>query len=75
MAAAIDNTGMIWVWGDNKKGELGVGDYSTRSNPYPIANLKGKFVESLAIGNNFTIALGKTQKSESNLKVAQNPLL
>ena len=42
MGAAIDNTGMVWVWGDNKKGELGVGDYSVRLHPYPLANLNGK---------------------------------
>lgn len=42
MGALIDNKGMVWVWGENKKGELGVGDYSSRSNPYPLANLKGK---------------------------------
>ena len=25
--AALDATGLIWVWGSNSKGELGVGDY------------------------------------------------
>jgi alpha-tubulin suppressor-like RCC1 family protein len=59
MGAAIDNTGMVWVWGENIKGELGVGDYSARVNPYPLVNLKGKEVQSLAIGHKFTIALGK----------------
>jgi alpha-tubulin suppressor-like RCC1 family protein len=44
MAACIDDKGMVWVWGENKKGELGVGDYSSRSNPYPLANLKGKCI-------------------------------
>lgn len=58
MGAVIDSTGMIWVWGDNKKGELGVGDYSARVHPYPLVNLKGKSVQSLAIGNGFTVALG-----------------
>ena len=59
MGAAIDQTGMVWVWGENKKGELGVGDYSSRVHPYTLVNLKGKVVESISIGKNFTIALGK----------------
>ena len=62
MGAAIDNTGMVWVWGENMKGELGVGDYSSRVNPYPLVNLKGKSVESLSIGHKFTIGLGKALK-------------
>lgn len=66
MGSAIDNTGMIWVWGLNKNGELGVGDYSVRSNPYPLASLKGKVIESLSIGNYFAIALGKVQRPESS---------
>jgi alpha-tubulin suppressor-like RCC1 family protein len=51
---------MVWVWGENKKGELGVGDYSSRIHPYPLVNLKGKEVKSIAVGKYFTIALGNT---------------
>jgi len=51
---------MVWVFGDNKKGELGVGDYSARVHPYPLASLKGKPVTQIAVGNGFTIAVGVT---------------
>ena len=44
MSAAIDYQGMIWVWGENKKGELGCRDSCPRENPYPLASLKGKSV-------------------------------
>lgn len=27
---AVDSDGMIWVWGSNEKGELGLGDYTRR---------------------------------------------
>jgi alpha-tubulin suppressor-like RCC1 family protein len=50
MGAAIDNQGLVWVWGENKKGELGVGDYSARVHPYPLINLKGKSIQSVSIG-------------------------
>ena len=58
MSAVIDSTGMVWVWGENKRGELGVRDQCSRDNPYPLASLKGKPVETIAVGHNFTIALG-----------------
>ena len=60
MSAFIDNTGMVWVLGENKKGELGVCDYSSRVHPYPLVNLKDKPVSSLSIGGDFTLALGVT---------------
>jgi len=28
--AALDLSGMVWIWGQNKKGELGLGDKVTR---------------------------------------------
>jgi len=62
MGGVIDETGLIWVWGDNKKGELGVGDYSSRVHPYPLVNLKGKKVKDMALGNGFAIALGQNLK-------------
>lgn len=60
MGCAIDESKMVWVWGDNSKGELGVGDYSERKFPYPVVGLKGKTVNSISIGSQFTIAIGET---------------
>jgi len=42
--AAIDQDGILWVWGGNKKGELGLGDQVSRWSPYPLISLKGKQV-------------------------------
>ena len=60
--AATDSSGLIWVWGQNTKGELGVGDYSSRVHPYPLVSLKGKSVDALAIGGNYAMALGRPYK-------------
>ena len=37
--AAVDTNGMIWTWGSNTSGELGVGDYEPRTNPFPLVAL------------------------------------
>jgi alpha-tubulin suppressor-like RCC1 family protein len=39
---AIDQEGIVWVMGKNKKGELGLGDFVARQTPYPLLTLKGK---------------------------------
>jgi X-linked retinitis pigmentosa GTPase regulator len=44
LGAAVDNKGLIWTWGVNKSGELGVGDNEPRVHPYPVLTLKGKTV-------------------------------
>ena len=38
----MDNEGMAWAWGSNEKGELGLGDYTTRTTPFPLVGLKEK---------------------------------
>lgn len=40
--SAIDDDGIVWIWGKNKKGELGLGDSVPRFTPYPLISLKGK---------------------------------
>ena len=42
--AALDKDGLVWTWGSNSKGELGVGDYEPRPYPYPVTHLKNKKV-------------------------------
>ena len=39
MGSIIDELGMVWVFGLNEKGELGVGDYGKRIHPYPSISL------------------------------------
>ena len=38
----IDSSGLIWVWGSNTGGELGVGDCKEKNTPYPVMALKSK---------------------------------
>ena len=57
MGACLDRKKTVWVFGENSKGELGVGDKLCRINPYPLVALEGKRVTKLAIGSYFTIAL------------------
>jgi len=40
--SVLDDAGIAWVWGLNKKGELGLGDCTPRQNPYPLLSLKEK---------------------------------
>ena len=54
----------MWVWGQNKKGELGLGDQVPRNTPYPLVSLKGKKVTRVAIGKNFTIAFNKSKSGK-----------
>jgi alpha-tubulin suppressor-like RCC1 family protein len=58
MGAALDEEGRIWLWGENRKGELGFVDLSSRTSPYPLSLLGGKVVSAISIGANFAIAIG-----------------
>jgi len=55
---------MVWSWGFNSQGELGVGDSDPRVHPYPVLALKGKSVTSLSTGGAFVMALGQNIKKE-----------
>lgn len=37
--AALDTSGIVWSWGKNELGELGVGDCEPRVHPAPILSL------------------------------------
>lgn len=36
-SCALDNTGVVYCWGDNAKGQLGVGDVDARSTPTAVS--------------------------------------
>jgi len=38
----LDVEGLVWSWGNNEKGELGLGDVNYRPHPFPIMSLKHK---------------------------------
>jgi hypothetical protein len=39
MGSVIDSKSLVWVFGDNSQGELGLGDMTARLSPYPIVPL------------------------------------
>lgn len=73
LGAALDVKGLLWTWGSNTQGELGVGDTDPRVHPYPVLQLKGKKVENIACGGSFVIALGgNVKKPIPELKLKEN---
>jgi X-linked retinitis pigmentosa GTPase regulator len=64
LGAAIDVKGMLWTWGSNVAGELGLGDNDPKVHPYPVMALKKKHVTNIACGGQFIVALGSNLKKE-----------
>eukprot|EP01022_Parablepharisma_sp_SALTPOND_P018982 TRINITY_DN3178_c0_g1_i1.p1 TRINITY_DN3178_c0_g1~~TRINITY_DN3178_c0_g1_i1.p1 ORF type:complete len:827 (-),score=129.89 TRINITY_DN3178_c0_g1_i1:9584-12064(-) len=60
---ALDGNGKVWTWGANTSGELGVGDYEPRSEPFYLSRLQNKTVISVSCGGSFAIALGVTHST------------
>ncbi len=58
--AALDVNGKVWTWGANTSGELGVGDYEPRTQPFYLARLQNKTVVRISCGGAFALALGVT---------------
>jgi alpha-tubulin suppressor-like RCC1 family protein len=55
---ALDETGTVLCWGDNRYGQLGDGTLTNRSTPAPVAGLSAKTV-MIAAGSHFTCALSE----------------
>lgn len=64
--SAIDEQEMVWVWGENKQGQLGLNDYTNRQTPYPLLSLKGKGVNEVHFGSNFSIGVSLFPKPCEN---------
>lgn len=60
---AMDNSGMAWVWGQNTKGELGLGDYVDRTAPFPLVSLQEKGISEIVVGSQFSIGFAKRRES------------
>ena len=56
---------MVWIWGENKKAELGLGDTATRAVPFPLCQLKDKPVSRICVGQSYTIAIVGSIKGNS----------
>jgi hypothetical protein len=57
---ALDSRGILWTWGSNTSGELGVGDFEPRSAPYPLVNLQEQKIQSISCGSSYAIAILQT---------------
>ncbi|ETR67449.1 MAG: hypothetical protein OMM_11588, partial [Candidatus Magnetoglobus multicellularis str. Araruama] len=52
---AVDTDGLVWTWGKNNNGQLGLGDMADRYSPVEINDFED--VIQVAAGCNFSIAL------------------
>jgi hypothetical protein len=57
MGSVIDQKGIIWVFGENSQGELGVGDTTARGNPYPIVSMQHKGITHVKLGGGYAVAI------------------
>jgi len=58
-AVAVDLKGAVYSWGPNFDGQLGQGDFNTRTLPTQVSRLKRKQIKTCALGDRFAIAIGK----------------
>ena len=64
---------MAWVWGSNAKGELGLGDYTTRLAPFPLVGLQERGIGHIEVGHQFSI--GFTKSLKENIRESDIALL
>jgi len=57
---ALDGSGVVWAWGGNGSGQLGVGDFSTRNVPTQITALSSLTIVAIAAGDGHSVALDST---------------
>ena len=65
VASATDSRGMVWTWGKNDQGELGLGDFDVRAHPAPMLALKSRKLKKVSCGGNFAIGLGQNVRIKS----------
>lgn len=54
---AITTSGRVYGWGKNDKGQLGLGDETTRDTPTLLSLLSSQVVSDIAAGNNHSVVL------------------
>jgi alpha-tubulin suppressor-like RCC1 family protein len=52
---ALKSDGTVWAWGNNDRGQLGVGDFNNRSLPVQVLGLSN--IVAIAAGNQHSLAL------------------
>ena len=58
IGCALDQSGFVWCWGQNKDGELGIGDNDSHELPAPVLALKGQKISQISTGGQSVICLG-----------------
>ncbi|RWS07496.1 putative E3 ubiquitin-protein ligase HERC4-like isoform X2 [Dinothrombium tinctorium] len=58
-SVALSVTGVIYIWGKNEFGQLGLGDTTNRYSPCTINSLKDQNIRFIDCGENHTAALTK----------------
>ena len=66
---------MAWVWGENQKGELGLGDQIMRTIPFPLVGLQEKGINCLAVGHQFTIGFSKPKSAMTDVRASDVPIM
>ena len=59
---AVSTNGNVWVWGDNKAGQLGIGTIIQSSKPVPVALLDEHEVKMAACGREHTVCVTATNE-------------
>jgi alpha-tubulin suppressor-like RCC1 family protein len=54
---ALDTTGLVWIWGENKRAELGCGDNAVRESPFPLTQLQDKKITDVVAGVSYTLGI------------------
>ena len=60
LAVLVSRSGTCYSWGPNDVGQLGHGDFTPLQAPKRVAQLVGKKVTQVGLGDDFAIALGLT---------------
>jgi alpha-tubulin suppressor-like RCC1 family protein len=64
---ALSNQGYLYSWGMNDFGQLGTGDFKSRTTPQVMTTLETKLVTSVECGQFFALSLGQTlRQNEAN---------
>jgi len=56
---ALDADGILWAWGVNSHGELGIGTTQSYSTPQRVGEAEGLIFASISVGYDFVLAIGK----------------
>ena len=71
--AGLDMDGMLHFWGENQSGQLGFGDFASRSSLTKNTNFDGKKVKKITCGGEFFIGiLEEDQKNARKRNIIDN---